>query len=36
MDREKALEDYQERIAPLIQKFHHQMGTYLRPLINDF
>lgn len=30
MDREKALEDYQERIAPLIQKFHHQMGTYLR------
>ena len=30
MDREKALDDYRERIAPLIQKFHHQMGTHLR------
>lgn len=30
MDRERAIKDYQERIAPLIQDFHDKMGLHLR------
>ena len=30
MDREKAIESYQERITPLIQDFQHQMGIHLQ------